>query len=118
MSSSLHSNDDLLFIYHLLTRRIPKKYTKLCLCIQDFTQCKAAGPSGAEFCSCLNNAQQYPAVQRGRYFQAEVGAAVESQDILTLVSVWLQRCSQVPASQRNLGGGTFIISLDLSVSWL
>jgi len=65
-----------MFIYHLSSRRSPKKYTTLCLCIQDFTQCKPAGPSGVELCSCLNNALQYPAVQRARYFQAEVGAAV------------------------------------------
>lgn len=53
--------DDLLFILHLLSRWIQKKYTKLCLCIQDLTQHKPVGPSGMGLCSCLNSAQTYPA---------------------------------------------------------
>lgn len=92
-------------IGHLLSREIPL----MCLCLQDFMQCKAGGPSGVEICSCLKIAQQYQAVQRGRSFQAEVGAEVQTQDILTLQKVWLQRYSQMSASQRNLSGSTFII---------
>lgn len=76
MQSSPHSNDDLLFIYHLLPGQIPKKNTKPCLRVQDFTQSKPAGPSGAELCGRLTDVQQHPAARRGRYFQAEVGEAV------------------------------------------
>lgn len=114
---SLHSNNDLLSIATFYPGRF-QWCTKLCLCLQDLTQGKAAGPSGVEVCCCLKNAQQYQAVQRGRGFQAEVGAAFYTWDILTLQKVWLQRYSRVPASQRNLSGSTFIIWLDLPVSCL